>query len=109
MAPGPHQRVLGRILREFGIAKGEASDRVQPIDGASRQDAEGLSVPASRPVDELRLHASLLPGATDLVAYTLRRSAAAAGSFLEEKEWPRGGRSRGHSGRYRALGGAESV
>ena len=42
---------------------------------AACQDAEGLTVSASRPVDELRLHASLLSGATDLVAYTLRRSA----------------------------------
>jgi len=68
IAPGPDQRLLGGILREFGVAQDEASGRVQPIDGAARQDAEGLAVSASRPVDELRLHASLPSEATDLVA-----------------------------------------
>jgi hypothetical protein len=80
ITPGPHQRLLRRILREFGIAKGEPSDRVQPIDGTGRQDTEGLTVSASRPVDEIRLHASLLSEAADLVAYTLRRARRALGS-----------------------------
>ena len=57
--PGSNQRVLGCILREFGVAQDEASDPVQPIDGATGQDAEGLMVSASRPVDEFRLHVSL--------------------------------------------------
>ena len=57
--PGSNQRVLGGILREFGVAQDEASDPVQPIDGATGQDAEGLVVSASRPVDECRLHVSL--------------------------------------------------
>ena len=78
--PGPYQRLLGRILREFGVAQDEASDPVQPIDGAGRQDAEGLTVSASRPVDEFRPHASLLPGTTVLVAYTLRRRTSGHGS-----------------------------
>ena len=68
IAPGPHQCILGRILREFGVAKEESSDRVQPIDGAACQHAEGLTVSASRPLDEFRLHASLPSEATDLVA-----------------------------------------
>ena len=59
IAPNPHQRLLGGILREFGVAQDEAGDRVQPIDGATGQDTEGVAVPASRPVDEHRLHASL--------------------------------------------------
>ena len=57
--PGSNQCVLGGILREFGVAQDEASDPVQPIDGATGQDAEGLMVSASRPVDECRLHVSL--------------------------------------------------
>ena len=57
--PGSHQCFLGCILRKFGVAQDEASDPVQPIDGATSQDAEGLVVSASRPVDECRLHVSL--------------------------------------------------
>ena len=53
---------MGCILREFGVAQDEAGDRVQPIDGADGQDAEGLAVSASRPSDELRLHADPLGG-----------------------------------------------
>jgi RNA polymerase sigma-70 factor, ECF subfamily len=49
----------GCILRKFGVAQDEASDPVQPIDGATGQDAECLVVSASRPVDECRLHVSL--------------------------------------------------
>src|SRR6185503_11118317 len=41
------------------VAQDEASDSVQPIDGAAGQHAEGLSVSASRQLDELRLHVSL--------------------------------------------------
>ena len=85
IAPCPHQCLLGRILGEFGIAEDETGDRVQPIDGAGGQDTEGLAVSASRPVDELRLHASLLSRATDLVAYTLWRGATVAGSFFAER------------------------
>ena len=71
---------MGRILRKFGVAQDEASGCVQPIDGATGQHAEGLSVSVSRPVDKLRLHASLLPRATDLVTYTVRRSTMPTGS-----------------------------
>jgi len=46
---------------------------MQPIDGAGREYAEGLTVAAPRPIDEIRLHASLPPVTTSLVAYTLRR------------------------------------
>ena len=74
VAPGVDQGLLGRILREFGVTKDEPSCRVQPIDGAGGQDAEGLAVSASRPVNELRLHASLPSGVDDLPGiYTLSR------------------------------------
>jgi uncharacterized protein (DUF1697 family) len=79
--PGPYQRVLCGVLREVGVAEDQASDRVQPIDGANGQDAEGLVVSASRPIDESRLHASFPSGATDLVAYTLRRCTMPIGSI----------------------------
>ena len=67
VAPGADERFLGGILREFGVAKDEASDAVQPIDGATGKHGEGITVSASRSFDELRLHASLPSGATDLV------------------------------------------
>ena len=84
IAPGPDQCVLSGILREFGIAQDEASGRVQPIDGADGQHTEGLAVSVSRPFDELRLHASLPSEATDLVTYTLRRSARGSGSNFDD-------------------------
>jgi aminoglycoside phosphotransferase len=62
IAPRPNERVLGGILREFGVAEDQSSDPVQPIDGAACQHAEGLAVSASRQVDEFRLHGSLLVG-----------------------------------------------
>jgi hypothetical protein len=83
---------LGGILREFGVAQDEASGRVQPIDGPAGQHAKGLSVSASRPVDELRLHASLLPWATKLVAYTVRRRPMPGGSFSGRRQIRQQGR-----------------
>jgi hypothetical protein len=71
---------LGRILRKFGVAQDEASGCVQPIDGTAGQDAEGLSVSVSRPVDKLRLHASLLPRATDLITYKVWHEPRCIGS-----------------------------
>ena len=75
------QGILGRIFREFGVTEDEASGGVQPIDGAGGQDAEGLAVSASCPLNELRLHAWLLPkSTTDPVVYTLSRSEGHSGS-----------------------------
>ena len=73
VAPGSHEGVLGRILGELGVAQDVASDGVQSIDGTAGEHGEGLPVPASRLLDEDRLHARSFQGATDLIAYTLRR------------------------------------
>jgi len=86
IAPGPYQCFLGRILREFGIPEGEPSDRVQTIDGAGRQDAEGLTVSTSRPVDELCLHAPLPSEATYLAA--LHATAEGKADRFKDREWP---------------------
>src|SRR3954465_10648525 len=51
--------VLGPILPEPGAAGDASSGCVQPIDGAGGQDAEGLAVSTSCPLDELGLHAWL--------------------------------------------------
>jgi hypothetical protein len=80
IAPCPHEGLLGRILREFGIAQDKASDPVQPIDGAGSQDAEGLTVSASRPVDEFRLHGSLHFG--DDRSGRLHRTAESNGAWF---------------------------
>jgi len=55
-APAPPGSHPPRVRRRAG----SGDDAVQPIDGTAGQHAEGLAVSASCPVDELRLHASLL-------------------------------------------------
>jgi hypothetical protein len=49
---------------------------VQPIDGVAGQHGEGLAVSVSRPVDELRLHASLLPGGQSGRLYSTAQAGA---------------------------------
>ena len=79
--PGSDEGVLGRVLREVGVAKEESSDRVQPIDGAGREHAEGLTVSASRPIDELRLHARLPSEIDDLSGHLHTKSERGASRF----------------------------
>ncbi len=62
VAPGSHQRILGGILGEVGVAQDQPRDRVQPVDGAAGEHGEGLTVSAARPLDEFRVHARSLPG-----------------------------------------------
>ena len=65
------QRVDGPLLSRHGRAPAgdlETAGGLAGVVAAAGQDAEGLVVSASRPVDKLRLHGSLRSRATDLAA-----------------------------------------
>jgi hypothetical protein len=80
VAPRADNGFLGRILRKLRVAEEQASDPVQPIDGAGGQNGEGFAVSPSRPVHDFRLHAWLPSEMTDLVVYPQWRRRGLRGS-----------------------------
>jgi hypothetical protein len=57
--PGTDEGVLDGVLRTFGIAEDQPSDRVQSTDRGACQDREGVMIATLRLLHEIALHVPL--------------------------------------------------
>ena len=57
LPPCADERFLDRVLRQIGVPKDQASDRVEAITGGGREDFKSLVIAASGRLDEIAPHA----------------------------------------------------
>ena len=99
LAPGGHERLLGRVLGELRVPQDETRDGIESTDRAARQLRERLPIACHRPFHEVPMHRASHCIATWLVAhgaYVRSRARLVPDSFwvaLRSRERTPGGRA----------------